>query len=195
MNRKNTNPFIYQGYNGPEYFCDREEETRSMASALYNGRNITLISPRRLGKTGLIWHTFQHIQSENRDAICLYIDIFPTKNQQELASMLGSAVLNTAMSKGKAFGKKVLDLMAAMRPVVGMDSMTGLPNVTVNIDPTQSEVSLGRIFNQLNHLEKEVFVAIDEFQQIAAYPETGTEALLRSHIQFLNNVHFVFSGS
>lgn len=195
MNRKSTNPFIYQGYNGPEYFCDREEETRSMASALYNGRNITLISPRRLGKTGLIWHTFQHIQSENRDAICLYIDIFPTKNQQELASMLGSVVLNTAMSKGKAFGKKVLDLMAAMRPVVGMDSMTGLPNVTVNIDPTQSEVSLGRIFNQLNHLGKEVFVAIDEFQQIAAYPETGTEALLRSHIQFLNNVHFVFSGS
>ena len=111
MNKKNINPFIYQGYNGPEYFCDRKEETRSMVSALYNGRNITLISPRRLGKTGLIWHTFQHIQSENKDALCLYIDIFPTKNQQELASMLGSAVLNTAMSKGKAFGKKVLDLI------------------------------------------------------------------------------------
>ena len=195
MNKKNINPFIYQGYNGPEYFCDRKEETRSMVSALYNGRNITLISPRRLGKTGLIWHTFQHIQSENKDALCLYIDIFPTKNQQELASMLGSAVLNTAMSKGKAFGKKVLDLMAALRPMVGLDSMTGLPNVTVNIDSSQSEVSLGKIFNQLNHLGKEVFVAIDEFQQIASYPETGTEALLRSHIQFLSNVHFVFSGS
>ena len=40
-----------------------------------------------------------------------------------------------------------------------------------------------------------MYVAIDEFQQIAYYPETGTEALLRSYIQFVPNVHFVFAGS
>ena len=42
-----------------------------MTSMLYNGQNITLISPRRLGKTGLIWNTFHHIKSENKDAICI----------------------------------------------------------------------------------------------------------------------------
>jgi len=42
---------------------------------------------------------------------------------------------------------------------------------------------------------KDVFVAIDEFQQIREYPEKGTEALLRSYIQFLPNVNFIFSGS
>ena len=47
----------------------------------------------------------------------------------------------------------------------------------------------------LEGLNKRVYLAIDEFQQIAEYPETGTEALLRSYIQFLHNVHFVFSGS
>ena len=44
------NPFVFQGYEGPEYFCDREEETKNMISALNNGRNITLISPRKIGK-------------------------------------------------------------------------------------------------------------------------------------------------
>ncbi len=166
-----------------------------MLSSLYNGRNITLISPRRLGKTGLIWNVFHHIQKENKDAICLYIDIFPTQNQHELANMLGTAVLNTALSRGKAFGKKVMSVLGALRPVVGIDNLTGLPNVTVNIDPTHSEMSLKSIFNHLNGLEKEVFVAIDEFQQITEYPESGTEAMLRSHIQFLGNVHFIFSGS
>ena len=38
-------------------------------------------------------------------------------------------------------------------------------------------------------------MAIDEFQTITDYPEQGTEALLRSHIQFIHNAHFIFSGS
>ena len=45
------NPFVYQGYEGPEYFCDRTEETENVISALKNGRNLTLISPRKIGKT------------------------------------------------------------------------------------------------------------------------------------------------
>ena len=195
MKKQVLNPFICQGYEGPEYFCDRKAETQTLMSTLYNGRNITLISPRRLGKTGLIWNTFHQVRSENKDAVCIDVDIFPTKSQSDLVNMLGAAVLNTAFSKGKAFGRKVLNLFGALRPVVGIDSLTGMPNVTVNIDPAQSEMSLKSIFSQLDLLGKEVFVAIDEFQQITTYPESGTEALLRSHIQFLHNVHFIFSGS
>ena len=195
MKTKQLNPFICQGYESPKYFCDRKEETLLMKSTLYNGRNITLISPRRMGKTGLIWNTFHQIQSENKDAICIYIDIFPTKSQQEMVNMLGSAVLNTAMSKGKVFGRKVLEVLGSLRPVVGIDSLTGMPNVTINIDPSQAEMSLKNIFSYLNRIKKEVFIAIDEFQQITNYPETGTEAMLRSHIQFLQNIHFIFSGS
>ena len=195
MKKKPLNPFICQGYESPKYFCDRKKETKLITSTLYNGRNITLISPRRLGKTGLSWNTFHHIQTDNKDAICIYIDIFPTKNQHEMVNMLGSAVFNAAMSKGKVFGRKILDVLGALRPVVGIDSLTGMPNVTVNIDPAQAEMSIKSIFSHLNRIEKEVFIAIDEFQQITNYPETGTEAMLRSHIQFLQNIHFIFSGS
>lgn len=195
MKRNIANPFLCQGYDGPKYFCDRKVETQKLISTLRNGRNITLVSPRRLGKTGLIWNAFYQIQSENKDALCIYLDIFPTKSQAELVNLLGSAVINTAMSKGKVFGRKVLEVLGGLRPVVGIDGLTGMPNVTVNIDPTQAEMSIKSIFGHLNRIEKEVFIAIDEFQQITAYPESGTEAMLRSHIQFLPNVHFIFSGS
>ena len=53
MNRI-TIPFLVYGYAGPDYFCDRKEDTQKLISALRNGRNITLMSPRRMGKTGLI---------------------------------------------------------------------------------------------------------------------------------------------
>jgi len=195
MKRKSVNPFVCQGYESPEYFCDRVEETRDMTSMLYNGRNITLISPRRLGKTGLIWNTFYHIKAENKDAICIYIDILPTKNQSDFVRMLGTAVLNETLSKSKLLGKKMLEMLSSLRPVLGVDAFTGLPNVTLNVDPTQTEMTIRNIFTYLNKVKHEVFIAIDEFQQINDYPESGTEAMLRSYIQFSHNIHFIFSGS
>jgi len=195
MKKNIVNPFICQGYESPEYFCDRIEETENMTSTFYNGRNITLISPRRLGKTGLIWNTFHHIKSENKDAICIYIDIFPTKNQSEFVRILGTAVLNETLSKSKMLGKKMLEMLGSLRPVLGVDALTGMPNVTLNVDPTQSEMTIRSIFTYLNKIQREVFIAIDEFQQINEYPESGTEAMLRSYIQFSHNIHFVFSGS
>ena len=38
-------------------------------------------------------------------------------------------------------------------------------------------------------------IALDEFQQIANYPEKNCEEILRSHIQKLTNTSFIFAGS
>ena len=69
--KKLENPFVYQGYEGPDYFFDRTEETENIISALRNGRNVTLISPRKIGKTGLICHAFHQLESAGNDAICI----------------------------------------------------------------------------------------------------------------------------
>lgn len=53
-----SNPFLTSGYISAEYFCDREEETKTLTRLLTNGNNVALISPRRMGKTGLIRHCF-----------------------------------------------------------------------------------------------------------------------------------------
>ena len=58
---KPNNPFLMAGYYSPEFFCDRETETSAILGALHNGRNVTLISPRRMGKTGLIRHAFYRL--------------------------------------------------------------------------------------------------------------------------------------
>ena len=33
-NKKLANPFVYQGYESPAYFCDREAETKTLLSHL-----------------------------------------------------------------------------------------------------------------------------------------------------------------
>lgn len=189
------NPFVFQGYEGPEYFCDRVEETENLISALKNGRNITLISPRKIGKTGLINHVFYQIKVENKDAICIYVDIFSTKNLQEFVELLCKTVIEDALEREKSFANKVLDFFKGLRPTISPDLMTGMPTVSVNVVPAQAEYTLKSVFSHLNGLGKPVYMAIDEFQQITEYPETGTEALLRSYIQFIHHVNFIFSGS
>lgn len=194
-NRTLTNPFIYQGYESPKYFCDREVETKTLLSHLKNGRNVTLISPRRIGKTGLIKNTFYHLKEQENDATCLYIDIFATKNLHDFVELLGVMVINEIVRKNASFIEKTISFFSALRPVLSMDPLTGEPSVSITVEPSKEDITIQSIFNYLNDSEQEVYIAIDEFQQIAEYPEKGTEALLRSYIQFAQHVHFIFSGS
>ena len=81
------NPFVLTGYVSHDYFCDREQETQKLISALQNGRNITLISPRRMGKTGLIRHVFHHMEA-NKSAKCYYVDLYKTDSLVSLVEQL-----------------------------------------------------------------------------------------------------------
>ena len=189
------NPFIYEGYGGPEYFCDRTEEAEKVINHLQNGRNVTIVSPRKIGKTGLIKHTFHQIKATNKDAICIYTDIFHTQNQYDLVQTLGRAIVNEKLLDQRSSFEKALGYFSSWRPTVSFDPLTGMPTVSVNIDRSKTEHTLKSIFEYLERSGKEVYVAIDEFQTITEYPEKGTEALLRSHIQFVHNAHFIFSGS
>ena len=76
------NPFLTYGYNGPEYFCDRVEETKRLTSLLVNGNHVALMSPRRMGKTGLIRHCFAQKELQNNYYLFI-VDIYATKSLVE----------------------------------------------------------------------------------------------------------------
>ena len=155
-----NNPFVVYGYKGAEYFCDRQKETEKMISTLHNERNITLVAPRRMGKTGLIHHVFHQMEEQYEGVKCFYLDIFATKNLEQMVQLMASEII----------GK-------------------------LDLKPSEGRESLKRIFVYLKQSGKRCYLAIDEFQQILSYPEDGVEAMIRSYIQFLPNVYFVFSGS
>ena len=71
------NPFLTYGYESAEYFCDRREETRQLTSLLTNGNHVALISPLRMGKTGLLHHCFSQPEIQERYYTFL-IDIYAT---------------------------------------------------------------------------------------------------------------------
>ena len=190
-----NNPFVVYGYKGPEYFCDRVAESNKICSALRNERNVTLVSPRRMGKTGLIHHVFNKMETEDKDCKCFYIDIFATKNIEQFVQTLGSAVIGKLDSFSQSALRKIQEFFSAWRPAVTFDQLTGLPTVTLDIKQNEGKESLKQIFEYMKMSGKRCYIAIDEFQQIQNFSERGLEAMLRSYIQFLPNVYFIFSGS
>ena len=192
---KPNNPFLVTGYHSPEYFCDRRQETETMIQALYNGRNVTLIAPRRMGKTGLVKHVFYKLREQEPDIVTFYMDIYSTQALGAFIRLFASTVLGRLDSvPQKALGR-VGKFIKSCRPVFTFDELTGQPKVTIDIVPSSEEATLREIFDYLRSSEKRCYIAIDEFQQIAEYPEKGAEALLRSYIQFVPNINFIFAGS
>jgi len=190
-----NNPFLVAGYKNPNYFCDREKETEKIISALLNERNVSLISPRRFGKTGLIHHVFYNLKDEKNEVFCSYFDIFSTQNLHEFVQIFGKTILGQLDNFSQKTFKRISGFFKSFRPNLSFDPLTGKPVISFDIKPEDTQAGLEEIFNYLKAREKRCYIAIDEFQQITEYPEKGVEALLRSYIQFIENVKFIFSGS
>jgi AAA+ ATPase superfamily predicted ATPase len=191
------NPFTLKDYLGPEYFCDRENESKRIINAIENQRNLTLSSIRKMGKTGLIYHVFNQLDKTNKfDTI--YFDIYYTSSLSGFINKLGSSILAEKESFSDKVKRMIKSFTQSIRPTISYDGLTGSPTFSFNVsNETTGIKTIEEIFDFLKarSLEKPVVVAIDEFQQIANYPEENVEALLRTNIQKLHNVNFIFSGS
>lgn len=189
------NPFVVSGRIRPEYFCDRKAESERMIKLLTNGNNVVLKSDRRMGKTGLIQYCFdQPVLHDNY--YTFFVDILHTTCLQELVHELGRTVYEQTVPRGKKMVQSFVKALRSIAGKMGFDANTGLPTFSVGLgDIERPEYTLEEIFGYLQQADKPCIVAIDEFQQVAKYPEKNIEALLRGHIQRIDNCRFVFAGS
>lgn len=149
-------------------FCGREEETIRLITIARNTVNTILLGPNRMGKTSLIYKTFEKL-SVNNEFKCLYADIHATENLKEFTKVLYESILQVFPEKSP-----------------------------VNFDftmPRQNEQLLLSLFDFVDKQNFKILIAIDEFQQIVGYPEKNTISILRQATQKLKNTCFIFSCS
>ncbi len=193
--KKITNPFLTGGYVSPEFFCDRENESATLIRNVLNGNNIVLISPRRMGKTGLIEHCFSFPEISD-DYYTFFIDIYSTSSLREFIFLLSRQIFEVLKPKGRIFIDNFFQVISSLRPAFKLDSNTGEPIFDIGLGEIKElNFSIEEIFKYLEQAEKPCIIAIDEFQQVANYPEKNVEALLRTYIQHSKNTTFVFAGS
>jgi AAA+ ATPase superfamily predicted ATPase len=189
------NPFYITGIIPEPYFCDREKETTWMVRTLENKGHILLTSPRRMGKTQLIRHVFEQPTIKD-DYYTFYTDIYPTTSLHELVLFLSKEIYSVLVPKGKVVLNKFLAGLHSLAGNFGYDPVTNTPTFNIKLGDIHSpELTLEEIFSYLEQADKPCIFAIDEFQQIANYPEKNVEATLRTHIQKMNNCLFIYAGS
>ncbi len=191
---KQINPFELFSYQGPEYFCDREEELSGLLEAFDNRRNIVLHSKRRLGKTNLIHHWHYHLGKRN-NVICIYLDVLNTISDAEFINSFITAIVNS-LEEEEGGIVKFLSFFKSLKPQIGVDPISGTPTVTVQAENvSEVKFSLDAAMRLLIDRKEDIQIAIDEFQQIGNYERTVIDATIRSYFPKAKNIHFLFSGS
>ena len=195
MKNSELNPFVIGKYISDEYFCDREKETELLKKQMRNGRNVTIISDRRIGKSGLISHLFA--QQEIQDHFhTINVDLYPTNSLAEMVCVFSEEVYRVIQHHSGTWKDKFFQVISSLRVGFKLDPITGSPAFEIGIGDIETpSMTLEQVFAFLEMADKPCIVAFDEFQQISSYEEQNIEALLRTHIQRCKNTQFIFAGS
>ena len=186
------NPFKYGQVVGEGDFCPRPKLLKQVKGFVNSGQNILIQGERRIGKTSLICESIRLL----RKVRMLYVDLLEIKSADALCKRLAKAIISLEHRDG--FIEKILKRLSQLRPVVGIDPLTGQPTVSldpaVHLAPDNIEGILDLVAS--THKRKSLVVVLDEFQDILNI-EDGREvlAVMRSKIQFHAGIPYVFAGS
>lgn len=191
-------PFVYGELAEDENFIDRIEDRRQLKTFLCNGVNVTLISPRRWGKSSLVKAAMKEIEAEHSNTVTCFIDAFRLNSETEFYNAFASAVVNsvaTSLDKGMELVRDYLKNFSARFKIKG-------PFIDVEVDLKQkdSPTNVEELLNMPQKLARErgihFIVCIDEFQKLAEFPEwKNMEGMLRSVWQQQQDVTYCLYGS
>src|ERR1035438_2422079 len=150
------NPFITVGYAGPEWFCDRKEETAFLIRNIKSNSSVTLTSIRRIGKTGLIMHVLAQLP---KGFVGIYLDIQPAENLSDFLNILATSLVNAVPEKSNT-GTSFWNFIKSLRPVISFEQLTGLPQVTIDSRPGTPAPHIDETLRFLENQPYHIIVAI-----------------------------------
>ena len=187
-----VNPFKYGCIVGGENYCRRQVLQRQLRELLKSGQNVVIQGARRMGKTSLVCETVKSLKGYK----LVYVDFFCVKSEGDFCRRVVSAVLKCG--DGRSFLEKVGGLVKSLRPVFTVDKDSGSPTLLIDVKAANGVESVEEVVEMIAQLSRtlRLCVVFDEFQDVTDIPDADVIlAALRSRIQFLDEVPFVFLGS
>lgn len=180
-----VNPFKFGTVVKGHDFCGREKEIQELISDVESGTNVTIISPRRYGKTSLILNLFDRLSGIKT----VYVDLMGITTINDFLDLYVRAFLE------KLGGiKKITSSFRKLFPnIEDMQINFGAFGVNFKVSPTIRNIE--EVISLPEKLGGKVLVALDEFQEITNIKEIDLIALFRKKAQMFENTTFIFSGS
>ncbi len=146
-----ANPYIYRGpVRAPDMFFGREHELREIIAFLNGNQSVSIVGPRKIGKTSLLFHL---MRSENWPALGMH--------PNNLLAYLDCEVLGEGGHE-EIFGTFAAEIAAALDE----RSLPPEPALQAAIDqPTR--LSFERAVRKLNQRDLRVVLILDEFERLS----------------------------
>jgi uncharacterized protein len=186
------NPFKYGRVVSAGDFCPRPHLLKQLSGFIASGQNVVLQGERRMGKTSLICETVRQLKRRRM----LYVDLLEIKTADDLCKRMVKALISMEQQAG--WLERSLKSLSQLRPVVSLDPLTGQPSVSVDAAVRLKPDSLDGILDLVreSHKRTPLVVVLDEFQDILNLSDASeTLAVLRSKIQFHQDIPYIFAGS
>ena len=191
------NPFKYGGIVRGPYFADRREELTELTREMTNLSRVFLISPRRFGKTCLLFNLMDKLR--DLGFATAYLDLSAYPDVRSFAAALTHATSKALESNTEKL-LKILSGLQRLRPKVSVEqdgSLSGTVEVV-----TETKDALAALSEGMQHAEilackkgKKLVIVIDEFSDLPKYDGQTLEKALRAEIQQHEHIGYIISGS
>ena len=173
MDKDVTPSFLYGVSVGGENFTNRTKETQRLKADFENGLNVILISPRRMGKTSLVKHVAQVVDKDI--VLPVYVDIYDCRSEYDFYNKFAESILKQTASRAEILMDNIRQFLTRISPKISM-SPDSLSDYSISLGITPREYSPEELLSLPEHLAKKInkhiVVCIDEFQQVAEWPDT-----------------------
>lgn len=190
------NPFVFSHIVTDDYFCERDE-LEILKKYMLSSTNVVLFSKRRYGKSSLIKEIFKNHIDQN-EYLTVYFDVFDMSSSNDFAYSFYKAVAKSLKNDMQSILQTLKTLFSRVTfsaTVTSSGEIEFKPSLAHQSFADMMEDIFVNLSSYLKKHNKKAIIAIDEFQQIATIKEKNIEATLRTYVQNLDNIGFVFSGS
>jgi hypothetical protein len=191
------NPFKFGGIVRGPFFADRKQELDELSREMVNLSRIFLISPRRYGKTCLLFNLMDKLDEIGIASAYIDLNAYPgLGNLAEAYTHRTTKALETNTDKLI----KIFSSLRLLRPKISV-GLNGSMSAGVEV-AVQEKASLSALIEGMNNANRlaaqqnrKLVVIIDEFSDLTKFNGQGLEKALRSEVQQHEHIGYIFSGS
>ena len=192
-------PFKFGKVVEKRFFVNRKFEIDFLKQNILSQINVTLISPRRWGKSSLVHIATSELSKTNKQIKICHIDLFNIRTEEEFYKIFAASVIKASTTKweeqiklSKLFFKKLIPKLS-----FGVDESNSL---SLSFDWDEVKKYPSEILNLPELISKkkkiQLVICLDEFQNIShfKYP-LAFQKKLRANWQHHQKASYVIYGS
>lgn len=190
-------PFVYGTAVFGENFTDRKDETRRLRMNFEAGMNTILISPRRTGKTSLVYRAAEQIKDPSIKIVMM--DVYDCRDEFEFYERFATSILKSLATKAEQVMSLAEGFLSRLSPQIALSPDPARDfSISFGIGPKTEKpeeiLALPEKIAQKRNLN--IVVCIDEFQQLGEFPNTlAFQKKVRGVWQLQKRVSYCLFGS